>query len=184
MVDVFEQVEEELRSDRYKRLARTWLPVAGGVLLVGMAGLTVVSVAGRWFAGSDLPGTAFLTSAKLSSAGSEEKLGGNLPAGVHGPVTAVAVASLTARAPEYAWLSALLFALILWTHRSNIQRLMNGTENRIGKKKEAVERYLQAVEIDKGQAGQPLAHVLLVLRMNIFRFADIDSNRHRSIRNR
>ena len=24
MVDVFEQVEEELRSDRYKRLARTW----------------------------------------------------------------------------------------------------------------------------------------------------------------
>ena len=25
MVDVFEQVEEELRSDRYKRLARTWL---------------------------------------------------------------------------------------------------------------------------------------------------------------
>lgn len=36
MVDVFEQVEEELRSDRYKRLARTWLPVAGGVLLVAL----------------------------------------------------------------------------------------------------------------------------------------------------
>ena len=34
MVDVFDQVEEELRSDRYKRLARTWLPVVGGVLLV------------------------------------------------------------------------------------------------------------------------------------------------------
>ncbi|WP_339915469.1 tetratricopeptide repeat protein [uncultured Brevundimonas sp.] len=36
MVDVFEQVEEELRSDRYKRLARTWLPVAGGVLLLAL----------------------------------------------------------------------------------------------------------------------------------------------------
>ncbi|MES2834397.1 MAG: tetratricopeptide repeat protein [Pseudomonadota bacterium] len=36
MSDVFEQVEEELRSDRYKRLARTWLPVAGAVLGVAL----------------------------------------------------------------------------------------------------------------------------------------------------
>lgn len=36
MVDVFDQVEEELRSDRYKRLARTWLPVVGGVLVVAL----------------------------------------------------------------------------------------------------------------------------------------------------
>jgi len=36
VVDVFEQVEEELRSERYKRLARTWLPVAGGVILVAL----------------------------------------------------------------------------------------------------------------------------------------------------
>lgn len=36
MVDVFDQVEEELRSDRYKRLARTWLPVVGGVLLLAL----------------------------------------------------------------------------------------------------------------------------------------------------
>lgn len=36
MVDVFEQVEEELRSDRYKRLARTWLPVVGGILLLAL----------------------------------------------------------------------------------------------------------------------------------------------------
>ena len=42
--------------------------------------------AGRWLAESDLPGTAFLTSAKFSSAGSDEKLGGNLPAAVHGPL--------------------------------------------------------------------------------------------------
>ncbi|GAA0216829.1 hypothetical protein QOZ96_002562 [Brevundimonas nasdae] len=38
MVDVFEQVEEELRSDRYKRLARTWLPVAAVVLVVALIG--------------------------------------------------------------------------------------------------------------------------------------------------
>ena len=38
MVDVFEQVEEELRSDRYKRLARTWLPVAAVVVIVALIG--------------------------------------------------------------------------------------------------------------------------------------------------
>lgn len=36
MVDVFEQVEDEIRSERYKRLARTWLPVVGGVLLLAL----------------------------------------------------------------------------------------------------------------------------------------------------
>ncbi len=36
MVDVFEEVEEELRSERWKRLARTWLPVVGAVLLVAL----------------------------------------------------------------------------------------------------------------------------------------------------
>ena len=38
MVDVFEQVEEELRSERYKRLARTWLPVLGVALAVALIG--------------------------------------------------------------------------------------------------------------------------------------------------
>ena len=47
MVDVFEQVEEELRSDRYKRLARTWLPVAGGVLLVAFPLLRLQPVTQR-----------------------------------------------------------------------------------------------------------------------------------------
>jgi hypothetical protein len=36
VVDVFEEVEEELRASRYKRLARTWLPIVGGVLLVAL----------------------------------------------------------------------------------------------------------------------------------------------------
>ncbi len=43
MVDVFEQVEEELRSDRYKRLAKTWLPVVGAVL-----GIALVAALGWW----------------------------------------------------------------------------------------------------------------------------------------
>jgi hypothetical protein len=37
VVDVFDQVEEELRSDRYKRWARTWLPPIIGVLLLALA---------------------------------------------------------------------------------------------------------------------------------------------------
>lgn len=36
MTDVFEQVEEEIRSERLKRLARNWLPIAGGILLVAL----------------------------------------------------------------------------------------------------------------------------------------------------
>ncbi len=43
MVDVFDQVEEELRSDRYKRLARTWLPVVGGILVIAL-----VAALGWW----------------------------------------------------------------------------------------------------------------------------------------
>ena len=43
MVDVFEQVEEELRSDRYKRVARTWLPIGAGVLVVAL-----VAALGWW----------------------------------------------------------------------------------------------------------------------------------------
>ncbi len=38
MVDVFEQVEEELRSARYKRLFLTIGPIVGGVLLLALIG--------------------------------------------------------------------------------------------------------------------------------------------------
>lgn len=38
LVDVFEQVEEELRSERYKRLARTWLPIGAGVGAIALIG--------------------------------------------------------------------------------------------------------------------------------------------------
>ena len=47
-----------------------------------------------------------------------------------GGMTAVAAAALTARAPEYAWLSVVLFLLILWTHRGNLERLWRRTERR------------------------------------------------------
>jgi len=36
VVDVFEQVEEDLRSDRYSRMARRWLPIVGGVLAAAL----------------------------------------------------------------------------------------------------------------------------------------------------
>ena len=36
MVDVFDQVEEELRSERYKRLARVGLPILGGILALAL----------------------------------------------------------------------------------------------------------------------------------------------------
>ena len=36
MTDVFEEVEEEIRSERLKRLARQWLPVVGGVLALAL----------------------------------------------------------------------------------------------------------------------------------------------------
>lgn len=38
LVDVFEQVEEELRSERYKRLARVWLPIGAGVGAIALVG--------------------------------------------------------------------------------------------------------------------------------------------------
>ena len=40
MTDVFEEVEEEIRSERLKRLARNWLPIVGGIggVLPGLIG--------------------------------------------------------------------------------------------------------------------------------------------------
>jgi hypothetical protein len=36
VTDVFEEVEEEIRSERLKRLARQWLPIVGGLLAVAL----------------------------------------------------------------------------------------------------------------------------------------------------
>lgn len=43
MVDVFEAVEEDLRSERYKRLAWRWLPIVGGLLV-----LALIAALGWW----------------------------------------------------------------------------------------------------------------------------------------
>jgi hypothetical protein len=43
VVDVFEQVEEELRSEKLKRLAKTWLPITAGILVVAL-----VAALGWW----------------------------------------------------------------------------------------------------------------------------------------
>ena len=37
---------------------------------------------------------------------------------------------------EYYILSAVITGLALWQHRANIKRLLNGTENKLGMKKE------------------------------------------------
>ncbi|MFN9250869.1 MAG: tetratricopeptide repeat protein, partial [Brevundimonas sp.] len=43
MTDVFEEVEEELRSERWQRLAKRWGPVIGAVLLV-----CLIAALGYW----------------------------------------------------------------------------------------------------------------------------------------
>lgn len=74
MVDVFEQVEEELRSDRYKRLARTWLPVAGGVLLIAL-------IAALSFWGYDSWQTSRADKASVAYDRGVESLAANNPVG-------------------------------------------------------------------------------------------------------
>ena len=43
MVDVFEEVEEQLRSDRYKSLAQSWLP-----WVIGLLAVALVAALGYW----------------------------------------------------------------------------------------------------------------------------------------
>ena len=71
MVDVFEQVEDELRSERYKRLAKTWLPVVGAVL-----GVALIAALGWWAWQSHLTRQADAASADYQR-GLETLQGGN-----------------------------------------------------------------------------------------------------------
>jgi glycerol-3-phosphate acyltransferase PlsY len=48
-----------------------------------------------------------------------------------GAICAVAVAMLRERPIEYRILTALLFVLVLYTHRANIQRLLKKTERSV-----------------------------------------------------
>ncbi|HSP77282.1 MAG TPA: glycerol-3-phosphate 1-O-acyltransferase PlsY [Myxococcaceae bacterium] len=95
-----------------------WLKLHGGKGVATALGVLGVLVPLAALAGA-LVYAGLVAAWRVSSLGS-----------LAGGVTAVLTAALTARAPEYAWLSALLFALILWTHRGNIRRLLRHTERR------------------------------------------------------
>ncbi|NVJ01263.1 glycerol-3-phosphate acyltransferase [Myxococcus sp. AM009] len=95
-----------------------WLKLQGGKGVATALGVLLVLVPQAALAAALVYVTVFAVS-RVSSLGS-------LAAGA----TAVGTAALTARAVEYAGLSALLFALMLWTHRGNILRLARRTERR------------------------------------------------------
>lgn len=95
-----------------------WLKLQGGKGVATALGVLAVLVPLAAISGA-LVFAGLVAAWRVSSVGS-----------LAGGVTAVVTAALTARAPEYAWLSALLFAFILWTHRGNIQRLLRHTERR------------------------------------------------------
>ncbi|WP_426749474.1 glycerol-3-phosphate 1-O-acyltransferase PlsY [Myxococcus sp. Y35] len=95
-----------------------WLKLQGGKGVATALGVLLVLVPQAALAGAVMFIAVFVLW-RVSSLGS-------LAAGA----TAVGTSALTARAVEYAGLSALLFALMLWTHRSNIGRLARRTERR------------------------------------------------------
>ncbi|WP_224365852.1 glycerol-3-phosphate 1-O-acyltransferase PlsY [Hyalangium versicolor] len=96
-----------------------WLKFRGGKGVATALGVLVVLVPLAALAGAVVYGLVLATT-RVSSLGS-------LTAGV----ASVATAFFTARALEYAILSGLFFAFILWTHRSNISRLLRHTERRL-----------------------------------------------------
>ncbi|MDC0714037.1 glycerol-3-phosphate 1-O-acyltransferase PlsY [Stigmatella sp. ncwal1] len=95
-----------------------WLKLRGGKGVATALGVLLVLVPWAALAGAAVYGVVVKV-ARMSSLGS-------LSAGV----AAVVTAAFTAAAPEYAFLSGLLFAFMLWTHRENIGRLLRRTERR------------------------------------------------------
>lgn len=96
-----------------------WLKLRGGKGVATALGVLLVLVPLAALAGAAVYALVLATT-RVSSLGS-------LSAGV----TAVATAAFTARALEYALLSGFFFAFMLWTHRSNIRRLLRHTERRL-----------------------------------------------------
>jgi glycerol-3-phosphate acyltransferase PlsY len=95
-----------------------WLKLKGGKGVATALGVLLVLVPLAALAGAVVYGLVLATT-RMSSLGS-------LTAGV----TAVATSYFTAGAVEYAMLSGILFAFMIWTHRSNIRRLLRRTERR------------------------------------------------------
>jgi glycerol-3-phosphate acyltransferase PlsY len=96
-----------------------WLKFRGGKGVATALGVLIVLVPLAALAGAAVY-ALILGLTRVSSLGS-------LAAGV----AAVVTAAFTARAPEYAVHSGVLFAFTIWTHRSNIRRLLGHTENRL-----------------------------------------------------
>jgi acyl phosphate:glycerol-3-phosphate acyltransferase len=95
-----------------------WLKLRGGKGVATALGVLLVLVPLAALVGAAVYALV-VKLARMSSLGS-------LSAGV----AAVGTAALSAAAPEYALLSGLLFAFMLWTHRDNIARLLRRTERR------------------------------------------------------
>ncbi len=96
-----------------------WLKLKGGKGVATALGVLIVLVPLAALAGAATY-ALILAVTRVSSIGS-------LTAGV----VAVTTAAFTARALEYAVLSGVLFAFMLWTHRGNLHRLLRRTEHRL-----------------------------------------------------
>ena len=95
-----------------------WLKLRGGKGVATALGVLGVLVPTAALAGAAIY-IGVVAAWRVSSVGS-------LTAGI----TAVGVAAFSARAPEYALLTAGFFVLMLWTHRGNVSRLLRHTERR------------------------------------------------------
>ncbi|XXF79526.1 glycerol-3-phosphate 1-O-acyltransferase PlsY [Myxococcaceae bacterium GXIMD 01537] len=95
-----------------------WLKLRGGKGVATALGVLLVLVPWAALAGAAMY-VGVVAAWRVSSLGS-------LTAGL----AAVGVAALTARSPDYTLLTATFFVFMLWTHRSNIQRLLRHTERR------------------------------------------------------
>nr|WP_216623008.1 glycerol-3-phosphate 1-O-acyltransferase PlsY [Corallococcus exercitus] len=96
-----------------------WLKLQGGKGVATALGVLVVLVPQAALAGAIIYGLV-VARWRVSSVGS-----------LSAAVVAIATAFLTARSREYVLLTAGLFVLMLWTHRSNLQRLARRSENRL-----------------------------------------------------
>nr|WP_211487227.1 glycerol-3-phosphate 1-O-acyltransferase PlsY [Corallococcus exiguus] len=96
-----------------------WLKLQGGKGVASALGVLVVLVPKAALAGAIIYGLV-VSRWRVSSVGS-----------LSAAVVAIATAFFTAPSREYVLLTAGLFVLMLWTHRSNLLRLARRTEHRL-----------------------------------------------------
>ncbi|MCY1043977.1 glycerol-3-phosphate 1-O-acyltransferase PlsY [Corallococcus sp. bb12-1] len=96
-----------------------WLKLKGGKGVATALGVLCVLVPTAALAGAVIYGLV-VAKWRVSSVGS-----------LSAAVVAIVTAFLTAHSRDYVLLTAGLFVLMLWTHRSNLQRLARRTEHRL-----------------------------------------------------